>query len=173
MRDAEFAQEFSKMALPLEKFFRDKMRTPAPRGDKALLAEDLVQLTALYALENSRKPEYKDYSIKVLLINKARNIWAEYRTPPKKKFVVEALSILAEEKAGGMSELDRIILREEIRDIENLADEKTWKAVRLRNEGYENDEIAQKLSLKPDNLRQKIHRLREKIKFRWKDKGLL
>lgn len=173
MRDAEFAQEFSKMALPLEKYFRDKMRTPAPRGDKALLAEDLVQLTAMYALENSRKLEYKDYPIRVLLIRKARNIWAEYRTPPKKKFVTEALTVLAEEKAGGTSELDRIIMSEEIKDIEKMADEKTWAAIRLRNEGYEDEEIGDKLDLKPANLRQKIHRLRERIKLRWKDKGLL
>jgi DNA-directed RNA polymerase specialized sigma24 family protein len=173
MRDAEFAHEFSKMALNLEKFFRDKMRTPVPRGDKALLAEDLVQLTVMYALENSRKPEYKDYSIKVLLISKAHNIWAEYTDPPQKRFVPEALSILAEEKAGRINELDRLILSQEINDIEKMADEKTWAAVQLLNEGYENEEIALKLNLKEGTLRQRIHRLRKQIKFRWKDKGLL
>lgn len=173
MRDAEFAKEFLKMALPLEKYFGDKMKTSALRGDKALLAEDLVQLTAMYALENSRKPEYRDYSIKSLLILKARNIWAEYTTPPKKIIVTEAITTLAEERAGGINPLDRLILSEEISGMEKLADDKTRTAIRLRNEGYEDEEIGQMLSLKPDTIRQKIHRLREKIKIRWKDKGLL
>lgn len=171
MRDTEFAEEFSKLALSLEKYFTLKMKTSVPRGDKALLAEDLVQLTAMYALENSRKPEYKDYTIRALLITKARNIWAEYTDPPQKRLVPEALTLLAEAAGHGISELDRIILQEDIDEIAAMADAKTWAAIRLRNAGFGDDEIAVKLQIQRDNLRQKIHRLREKIKSRWKEKG--
>lgn len=173
MRDAEFSKIYIELSPRLEKFFRDRMKKPVARGDKALMAEDLVQLTAMLALENSRKPQYQDYSIKKLLFEKAKNVWADYVNPPKKAIRPEDMAVLAEEASDSPSQLQRLINLENIGNIQKMADEKTWRTIKLQSEGYNNQEISEELNETEENLRQKISRLRAKIKMRWKDRGLL
>jgi len=53
MRDDEFTEAFVLLQPKLHKFFYRRIKASPFKGDKALLIRDLIQITALSALENS------------------------------------------------------------------------------------------------------------------------
>lgn len=174
MRDLNFAEVFSEESLKLEKYFRDKLKNYIPRGDKALLAEDLVQQTAMEALLNSRNQNYQDrYDIKTLIWQKAKNIWAEHVNPPKKHFSTENLEAVAEMHSNEPDAHTRMTQREDLEKLRKVSNPLAWKALHRRQDGYPDDEIAKELNLSEVNLRQKIHRLIATIKSRWKNRDEL
>lgn len=173
MRDTEFAEIFIKLTPRLEKFFRDRMKKPVPGRDKALMTEDLVQLTAALALENSRKTEYDNYPIRELLFEKAKNVWWEYSHPPKKTISTELLSELPKEPTTSPTALHRLLAAEYIENIRQVATSREWHTYKMREEGYSYEEIAKMMKDDETNLRKVISRLRAKIKLKWKDTGLL
>lgn len=165
MRDNEFAQEFAKLAPRLEMFFLKRMKKPIPQADKAQLVGDLVQLTAMKALEYSRKEKHAHRSIEELLFKKADNIWKDHINPARSRQIEGSI-----QEGSLVTEPDpyqRIVNTETVEILRELSNPNAWLAIKRRHEGYSDVEIALELCVTQENLRQMISRQLKKIVERW------
>lgn len=172
MRDLEFSQEFDRLSLRLEMYFRKLLRNSPVNGDRAVLAQDLVQLTAIEAWKNSQKPQYAETSIEKLLFYKADNIWNSYCNPPKKSLGMAPLELIEESATAEPNGLQQLIMAEDLAKLKAISEEKAWKTFELRiKEGYSYDELALPFHETKENLRQLHSRLKKKIRNTWKSRG--
>jgi DNA-directed RNA polymerase specialized sigma24 family protein len=167
MRDKEFAQEFARLASRLEMFFLKRMKKPIPQADKAQLVEDLVQLTAMKALEYSRRERHAHRSIEELLFKKADNIWKDYINPRRRRLIEESLQEGSMVIEPGSDPHQKMVYAETVEILRELSNPNAWLAIKRRHEGYSDVEIALGLGVKQENLRQIISRQIKKIIERW------
>lgn len=161
MRDKEFEKEFVRLAPKLETFFVKRIRGQVSMADKMELARELVQETALKALQNARKEKFADRSIETLLFQKADNVWKDH-LHARKRQLLELDVIERTAEADENTEL-MIGYTQALAIIREFSNEKAWKAIKKRSEGFSYSEIAMELGMKEANLRQMISRQVRKI----------
>lgn len=160
MRDAAFIEDFVRLTPKLERLFSKVVRT-FNGGDLATEVDDLVQDTGTQALENSRLPQYKDFTCETLIFLKAYNKVYEYCHPPQKR--VPALPI---EKALNKSSADDpfrdVINKEWLEDVYKKVDRATWVICYLTYAGYKQEEIAGHMRMSVAAVKMKLQRARQK-----------
>jgi DNA-directed RNA polymerase specialized sigma24 family protein len=166
MRDQEFLAAMKKMAPILSKRFHFLAIRAKVRDDRKSFVQDLLSLTMLEALVNSRKEIHLAFSCEQLIRVKASNVWAEYWKQRKTTFNHSNHEELKldwqedrhiEEAYKADTKLDWLI---------DKADEKTADILKKRLENYEVNEIAEMYGKTPGSITMQIQRLKQKIKKR-------
>lgn len=174
MRDAKFAEVFKEEALKLEMYFKQKLRSPMPKADRAVIAEDLVQLLAIKVLKKTKEnPSLEKEEIRKLIWLKAPNLVAEHANPKKRTIVpqdVEAAMHLSDNVPTALQIID---WAEDLAKVEPHCDPNALAILQKRVAGFSNEEIADEEGITEPALRKKISRLSQKIKKRWKNLGYL
>jgi DNA-directed RNA polymerase specialized sigma24 family protein len=166
MRDQEFVTAMKKMAPILNKRFHFLVKEAKVRDDKKSLVEDLVSLTILLALENSRKEIHKDMPCERLIRIKARNVWAEYWQQRANSFNhAEHKELRLDWKEDQFSE-ETSRINELLDNVLDAADTFSAEIINKRREGYEVNEIAKMYDKTPGAITMQIQRLKKKIEKR-------
>jgi DNA-directed RNA polymerase specialized sigma24 family protein len=174
MRDEEHSREFEILMPELDTYFRAGMRGYVANGDKALLSDDLVQVTGIVSWLNSRKPQYAGYPMDKLIWLKARNVLYCFRNPPKKQKAIQQLRSLEMGPTGNEDPLQYWIAKEDLDRVrDSVDDHSTLSAINKRDEGFSDLEIAKKLGITEPALRKRISRLIADIKARWPNRDAI
>ena len=161
MRDLEFALAFERLTPKLHKLFSNGIQFC--NGDKAQLADDLVQQTVEPALRNSRLPQHAHQSVEWLIMQKAYNVLFEHLRSVKKK--VPHLRLEAAVKScSDQNPYKTLVNRELLDTIHEKIDRITWLICYLIYEGYEYKEIAGILDISEGTIKMCMYRLRATLK---------
>src|SRR5258708_37934901 len=91
MLPSDFAHVFSEQQEKLEAHFLSLLRKVPGLTDKAVLVEDLIQLTAFETLEYCLSPKSDNYPLVKLIWLKAENVWKTFIRPLKRKILTKPL----------------------------------------------------------------------------------
>lgn len=156
MSDVQFVKEFKQLKFRLHAFFVKYIKNGG--GDKAELADDLVQETAERALPFSRRPEYAE-KLQWLIWTVARNVLARHFKMGKKKLPVFRQK--EEMKRNNERDPSQLLLnKDRWSNLYKRIDSTTKVICQLRCEGYKFKEIAEMLSLSEDTVKARIQRLK-------------
>jgi RNA polymerase sigma factor (sigma-70 family) len=162
MRDKEFSDEFVKLAPRLEMYFVKRMQSPVSLYEKVELAKELVQETAMKALEYSRKEKYSDRSIEKLLFQKADNVWKDHVAANKRQRN-EKNELIEDSVAVELNAQQKMEYVQTLEVIQGISNKKAWLAIKKKEEGYSYSEIALEIGVTEETLRQMISRQKRKI----------
>jgi DNA-directed RNA polymerase specialized sigma24 family protein len=165
-RDKEFIAAMLRMAPTLSKKFHFLAKAADIKDDRKSLVEDLVALTNLEALINSRKEQYNLISCDQLIRIKAKNVWAEYDADRRKSFNHSGhLQIDVQPKLETPDPATEF-LDTKIDYILEMADKKSADIILKRLEGYQVNEIAAMYNTTEGAITMQIQRLKNKIRQR-------
>jgi hypothetical protein len=155
---------FIKLIPKLDKYFHVCLTNAGFKGDKRATKRYLIYLTGLQAYLNSQKKKLENYDIEALIWLKARNVWAEFKIPPKKDRYCEL-----EEETYAMPGrepgiLDQIIARQEIARLRPHIDDKTWEILLLLADGNTYKEIGSLLNENESKVKMQVFRMRRELK---------
>jgi RNA polymerase sigma factor (sigma-70 family) len=164
MRDTEFLAAMEKMAPIVSRRFYFLAMQAKVMDERKAFVEDLVSLTMLEALVNSRKEIHRGRSCEELIGMKAKNVWADYWEARANSFDhsdhvnidVEWVNNIAPQEST-YPKLD---------DALENADPKCSDILSLRLDGYAVNEIASMYESSAGAISMHIQRLRKKLQKR-------
>jgi len=160
MRDLEFSKTFERLMPKLDQYFRKRLKGSQYRGDKAVMIDDLIQLTALMALKNSRKSQCDKYTLEELIFIKADNVCNDL-FKVKRHRVTELEEV--ESTAISNNHFETFEARMQLGRLQQAMPEKPWQVFNLLAEGFSYVEIAEQMGTTETSLRMLISRQRTKI----------
>lgn len=163
MRDKEFLVAMNKMTPTLSKKFHFLAKQANVMDDRKCFVEDLVSLTMLEALLNSRKSIHIEISCEQLIRIKAKNIWAEYWKQRFSSFNHANHEELKLEWKKDNIPTDSYQSNEKIDWLLENADDKSAEIINHRLNGYEVKEIAEIYGKSEGSITMQIQRLKKKI----------
>lgn len=163
MRDQEFLIAMNKMSPLLFRKFFALAKKAKVRDDRKSFVEDLVSLTILEALINSKKNIHADHSCEELIRIKARNVWAEFWKQRYKPFNQSNHEQLTLDWDVPVPPSDNCAAKERVERLLSQATSKQAEIINKRMEGFEVKEIAAMHGTTPGAISMQIQRLKEKI----------
>lgn len=166
MRDKEFLQAMNKMAPILTKKFHFLAKQAKVRDDRKSFVEDLVSLTILESLLNSRKEIHAHISCEQLIRVKAKNVWAEYWKKRNSSFNHANHEEIELDWKEERVATDSQNSNEKIDWLLENSDKKSTEIIKRRLENYEVNEIAKMQGTSAGSITMQIQRLKNKLKRR-------
>lgn len=158
-RDEEFSAEVRRLSRRLGQYFYSRLGNEIAPADKAVLKDDLVQLTALSTLKLSRKRKNDKYAIETLLFLQARHVWYRHTHPPKKHQFIDEPDEMHLLKSREPDACSMVVSDQNLQDLQSQTDPLTWQVVMLKEKGYQYDEISKRLGLSTAAIKMRIKRL--------------
>lgn len=154
------------MAPILTKKFYFLARRAKVKDDLKSFVEDLISLTILESLLNSRKDVHVDIPCEKLIRIKAKNVWAEYWKMRKSSFNHASHENIELEWKEDLVPTDTTQSNDKIDWLLENADQKSAEIIKQRLEGYEVQEIAEMQGKSEGSITMQIQRLKKKIRER-------
>jgi len=170
MREDDHSRKFKNLMPELDTFFRAGMKGYVARVDKAVVSDDLVQLTGIFSGQYWKQPEYKKRyeKVEILIWVVAKSVLYQFQNPAKKQKEVTSIGPKELSTSANSDPLQAITAREDLMRLRAFAqDDETLWAIARRDEGVDDCEIARELGISEPTLRKRISRLLEKITSKW------
>lgn len=164
MRSESIATLFENVYERLDKYFQKRLKQAGVRFEMEYWKEELIQETYAETLKKLQDAQYEDYSVVILIFIKAGDVWASHARKMRKRLPQLPHQPVDEEVLKTRHEALRLEQKDEVQNLEAMADPESWRMLVMSSNGYPYGEIAKHFHTTESAVKMRISRLKEKLK---------